>query len=75
MQIKTSEGTANAMPLSDIQEYNKKLDENTLEVRKFRHALIFLFVLAIIIVIIAGWYIKDHRIIAYPLDVMRAARC
>lgn len=51
MEIKTDEGIAKPLPLSDIQEYNRRLEENTQELRR-RNKIDFIEMLIKIILVV-----------------------
>lgn len=69
MQIKTPEGVAEAMPLSDIQEYNKQLKRNNNILKGILLLSIAFFVLIVIILVYLDvtnftyWIIRTYKTI------------
>ena len=77
MQIKTNKGIGEPMPLTDIQEYNQRLEENTAETRRTRKGL---YVVAIVMGIIGlmiisyviwlTWYVIHNQVLTNILKIM-----
>lgn len=57
MQIKTEQGIAESLPLSDIQEYNNVLKNNTEELKRRNRIEFIEMIIKTIILIVILWLI------------------
>ncbi len=71
MRIKTKEGTAEPMPLSDIQQYNKQLERNN----KIIHGILLLGIAFFILIVFGLFYLAQTDFLFWIIHTFKTIGC